>query len=190
MINLAQGSSIQTEMEKFFQDKWKLSRTDKKYLLKNKVLADANVDTHKNIQSFKLKTRGLHTKRCERVLKKLSRFEDYADWIDFIKSSTYSEKNNLLTMKADHTLLPFPMIVHIIMQRPTGPGEYPFTFPTGIFKGLKGRLYVKNLHGRCLFYSVANWQGKDTGISDLVIELFSETLAIKGGETLFRKTLF
>jgi hypothetical protein len=116
--------------------------------------------------------------------------EKYQDWISFIKSSKYSEDRKLFTVKADHTLLPYPMIVHIITERPTKPGAYKFSFPTGMFAGLTGTYTIKDINNRCLIYAESSWEGKKTAIPNLVIELFVEGLSKTGAELLIRKTQF
>ncbi len=144
--------------------------------------------TLKRYQSFTLNAAGLHKNNCVTVLRKLSMLEKYQDWISFIKSSTYNEERKLFTVKADHTLLPYPMIVHIIMDRPTKPGVYKFTFPTGMFAGLKGTYTIKEINKRCLIYAESAWQGNKTSIPNMVIELFVEGLSKSGAELLMRKT--
>ena len=178
------------EINKFFDKKWNLNKESIKEILDGKVLVDAIVDSENKKQSFILKAAALHPKKCSKALRKLSLFENYDEWISFIKSSIYDEKYRLLTLKANHTLLPYPMLVHIIVDRPTKPGIYPFTFPTGIFTGLKGQFEIQSFGKRCIFYAHSNWQGKDTGIPDFVVELFAETLSRIGGEVIIRKTKF
>ena len=114
-------------------------------------------------------------------------FESYTDWIDFVKKSTYHEKSKLFTVKAEHTLLPYPMVVHIIVERPEKIGDYDFYFPTGIFTGLKGKFEIREFDGQCWVYGHSYWEGKHTGIPNLVIEVFSETLSRIGGEILMRR---
>lgn len=176
------------EIKNFYLKHWKLSDTAIKSLKDKEILSDAEVETKGNQQNFKMRGAALHNKKCATVLRKLSRLEEYENWIDFIKSSNYKEANNLFTIKADHALLPYPMIVHIFVKRPTKQGEYPFTFPTGIFTGLTGNFIIKEINGRCGIYVQSYWEGKKTKIPDLVIELFSETLARIGGEVLMRKS--
>ena len=114
--------------------------------------------------------------------------ESYKDWIGFIKYSDYNEKSHLFTLRADHPLLPFPMIIHIIVERPTKQGRYPFTFPTGIWSGLAGYFEVVEFENRCLLYAESHWKGKKTKIPGFIVEIFSETLSKIGGEVLMRKT--
>lgn len=176
------------EISKFFRNHWKLSENAIKAIKNKEILSDAEVETKGDKQIFTMKGAALHNKKCNVVLRKLSRLEEYENWIEFIKSSQYSEKNNLFTIRADHALLPYPMIVHIFVARPTKPGEYPFTFPTGLFTGLTGNFIIKEVQGRCGIFVHSYWKGNKTRIPAMVIELFSETLARIGGEVLMRKS--
>ncbi len=185
---LSTNAYPKSKLDLFTGDRWKLSKTQKKYLKKGEVLAVSNVEDFDSKQSFELKALAMHPKKCKRALRKLSMLENYENWIDFIKKSTYSPDNKLFTIKADHPLLPFPMIVHIIVDRPTKEGKYPFTFPTGMFRGLKGFFEIKEIDKKCTFFASSNWVGPKTRIPNLVIEIFSETLSKVGGKILIRKT--
>ncbi len=188
-ISLTTQQAMANAYSKYLGSKWKLSKTQLEYIKKHKVIADATVTTNdKNIQTFTIKASGMHQKKCYKVLRKVSMLENYKNWINFINYSTYNDKSRLFTLKADHVLLPFPMVIHIIVDRPTKPGKYPFTFPTGMFKGLKGYFEIKEFNNKCLFFAESYWSGPKTGLSDFVIELFSETLAQIGGEMIIRKT--
>lgn len=185
-----QSPALASELDQFFKGKWKLNKSSLEYLRAGKILAETEVSSSGKEQSFSMKAAGWHNKKCSLVLRKLSRLEMYQDWISFVKSSEYDEKRNLFTVKADHTLLPYPMIVHIIMQRPSKPGVYKFTFPTGIFAGLVGRYTVEEKENRCLLYATSSWKGPKTNIPDLIVELFVEGLTKKAAELLIRKTQF
>lgn len=179
--------SKDTELKNFYAPHWKLTDRSIKYLNNGEILADAIVDSKSKIQEFTMHVAAVHPKSCQKVLRKLSMLEKFEDWIGFIKSSKYNDKNRLWTIKADHTLLPYPMIVHIIVDRPTKPGQYPFVFPTGMFTGLKGHFIIKKHKNKCAFYATSYWKGKHTKLPNFVIELFSETLTKIGGEIVFRK---
>ena len=172
----------------YLSKNWKLSQTQKKYLQKGVVLANSDVTTKNNQQVFKLKALAYHSVGCQRALRKLSLLEEYHNYIGFIDRSTYQEKSKLFTLRASHTLLPFPMIIHILVDRPTQVGVYPFVFPTGMFQGLRGEFEIKEFKGRCLFYAHSLYKGKKSKIPDLVVQVFSETLSKLGGELLLRKS--
>ncbi len=175
-------------LDHFLNKHWPLNKTQKKYLIQSKVLTDAEVKTSGTKQSFSLKALAYHPKRCRNVLRKLSMLNKYKDWIDFIKYSHYKEKSKLFTLTADHPLLPYPMNIYILVERPTKTGIYPFTFPVGIFRGLKGQFHILEIDKRCFLFAQSNWVGPQTKIPNFVIEIFSETLSKLGGEILIRKT--
>ena len=54
---------------------------------------------------------GVHPRNCTRAMRKLSLYENYKNYMDFIKSSQYDEISQKFSFTIDHTLLPFPMIV-------------------------------------------------------------------------------
>ena len=190
LILLCSFVAFADPIDQFYKDKWPLSHSSKKKMLEGEIVADADVNSANGQQEFKLEASAYHSRKCKRVLKKLSRFEEYADWIGFIKKSSYSEKNELITIFAEHMLLPFPMIVRVKIKRPTSPGVYPFVFPIGIFQGLSGTLHVGEVNKRCIFAVQSYWKGKKTKIPNFVVEVFSETLSIMAGKVLFRKTNF
>lgn len=169
---------------------WNLPDSSLIKLKNSEILVDASVQKKESEQIFDLKGMALHQKKCTIALRKLSMLEEFPKWISFIKSSEYDEKLKLWTVRADHALLPYPMIVHIIVERPTKEGEYTFIFPTGIFTGLKGEFIIKEYNNRCLFFASSHWQGKDTKIPNFVIELFSKTLATIAGNILMHKSQF
>jgi hypothetical protein len=170
----------------FFKDKWKLTKTSLDYLNNGEILAESSVSSADKNQSFDLKAAAVHPKNCTKVLRKLSMLENYDEWISFIKKSDYSDERSLATIKADHVLLPYPMIVHILVKRPTKPGVYPFSFPTGIFKGLSGTFTIDERQGKCMVFSKSHWSGKKQ-IPDFVVSIFAETLTKLAGKILFRK---
>jgi hypothetical protein len=129
---------------------------------------------------------GLHPKSCEYALKKLSVYEGYSKFLDFVKDSKYNEKTNEINFLLSHALLPYDMRLIFNLPRITKPGIYPFTFDIGILNGLKGNIYVINHKGRCLFFTKADWKGPHTGVPSLILELFSSALSKLGMEKLFR----
>jgi len=177
-------------LSSFFDGKWDLNKASLESLVEGEILSEAHVKSKGSKQSFTLKSAGWHNKKCSVVLRKLSMLENYKDWISFVNTSTYNKKARLFTLTADHTLLPHPMIIHIIMDRPTKQGVYPFYFPTGMFTGLKGDFTITEKDNRCLIFSKSHWKGPKTKYPDLVIELFAETLSKKGAQLLMRKTQF
>ena len=181
-------SSVKAEnLSEYTKKVWDLNKAEQEYLQKGQILTISKVETLDNKQQFNMKAMALHPKKCSRILRKLSRLENFSDWVSFIKKSTYQDNSRLFTLRAEHALLPFPMIVHIIVDRPTKQGRYKFMFPTGIFTGLKGHFEIKEFDKRCLFFAKSFWKGKPTKIPNLIIELFSGGLTKMGGDILMRK---
>lgn len=177
-----------TDFDEFIDRHWKLNSTQRQYLLDGKILSDAMVESDAINQQFFLQGMAMHTNGCSRVLRKLSVLENYKDWISFITRSEYNEESKLFTLKAEHLLLPYPMLVFIVVDRPTKPGVYPFIFPTGLFKNLAGFFEIKEVNKRCIVYTESKWSGPKTNIPNMVIEIFSEALSKKGAEILMRKS--
>jgi hypothetical protein len=177
----------QTNFLSFFNQHWKVNERMLSQMLKNEILVDAKVQSQGEQQSFTMHVAAIHKTSCVKALRKLSQFEMFSEWISFITHSTYDEKNRLWTVRADHALLPYPMLVHIIVDRPTKTGRYNFVFPTGIFTGLAGHFIIEEIHDQCSFYATSFWQGPHTKLPNFVIEIFSQTLTKIGGELIFRK---
>lgn len=165
--------------------------------VRNKILSGdiyrkSEVDTVKNEAGIKRQKldfiiSGLHPNNCSVALQKLSRYEEFYKFIDFVKLSSYNEKTKRIYLLLDADILPFRMALDFKIPRITKVGSYPFSFDKGFLDGLKGTIHVINgPNNRCLFYSDAYWQGPDTGIPDIIFELFSSTLAEKSMEVLFR----
>ena len=137
-------------------------------------------------QSLKFSIAGLHPKSCDYALKKLSLYEEYSRYLDFVKVSKYDESKQEIDFFIEHTLLPYPIELTFILPRVRTVGQYPFRFQLGILKDLKGIIYVEKYKNRCLFYTSADWYGPHTGIPSLLLEIFSQTLSKISMELLFR----
>jgi hypothetical protein len=159
-----------------------------KRLIKKGVLVDSKVETQGKKQSFEYKAFAIHPKRCSRVLPRLARFENLKEMISFIKTANYNEKHSYLTLKADHVLLPYPMIINIITKRPLKEGIYEFSFPTGLFAGLTGKYIIKEVDKKCTVFARSHWNGPNTRLPDLVIEVFSQSLTTLAFDKILRKT--
>lgn len=188
LLFLFYATTTNASLTDFIDRHWKLNSTQKTHLKEGKILSEATVESDEINQHFFLQGMAMHKKGCVKVLRKLSVLENYKDWISFITRSDYNEKSKLLTLRAEHILLPYPMIVFIIVERPTKPGVYPFVFPTGLFKNLAGFFEIKEINNRCVVYVESKWSGPKTNIPNLVIEVFSEALSKKGAEILMRKS--
>lgn len=138
------------------------------------------------IQELRFSIAGFHQKSCDYALKKLSLYENYSQFLDFVKQSQYDEQKMEINFLLSHALLPYDMRLIFKLPRITKEGTYPFVFDQGILKDLKGTIYVEKINDRCLFYSKADWSGTHTGFPNMVFEFFSQTLAKMTMERLFR----
>src|SRR5690606_26116288 len=129
---------------------------------------------------------GIHPRNCVRVMRKLSLYENYHSYIDFIKTSTYSEKDQKFTFTVDHVLLPFPMIVSFKIPRITKAGDYKFVFESGFLKDLVGTIIIRDVGKYCLMGLKSDWSGPKTKIPDLVFATFIQTAGKLGLERLMR----
>jgi hypothetical protein len=160
----------------------------KENILKGQIFCESKVKSFSlsKEQSLTFSVAGLHSKNCNYAFKTLSRYEDYSKFVSFIKSSRYDELTQTLDFQLSHFLLPFDMQLIFNLPRISGPGTYPFSFDVGIFKNLKGTIFVGQDANKCLFYTTAQWQGEDTGVNNTILEVFSEVLSRRSMEILFR----
>jgi hypothetical protein len=184
------SKDYQSKLVLFYQEKWPQTVFTIQDIIQGKIIVSTIVKSSEVNQSLTMQATALHQVSCTKALRKLSLFENYQEWISFISESKYDDTNKRITFKADHLLMPFPMIVHVDIQRPTSSGIYPFLFPTGMYKGLKGQLHVVEIHNRCLFYSTSFWEGPKSKVPDFALELFTKTLTKLAGETLLRISRF
>jgi len=174
-------------LKSYLKSNWDINKTQKIYLEKGEILVESDVTTTAKIQHFKFRAYALSNKTCRKALRKLSMLENFKNLIGFITRSTYQEESKLFTLRADHALLPSAMLINIIVDRPTKTGKYQFTFPTGMFTGLKGYFEITSVNKKCLFYAKSAWSGKKSKHPDFLIELFSEGLSKIAGGILMRK---
>ena len=137
-------------------------------------------------QDLRFSIAGFHQKSCDYVLKKLSLYENYSDFLNFVKRSQYDEEKQEINFVLSHLLLPYDMSLIFKLPRITKEGVYPFSFDQGFLKDLKGNIHVQKINNRCLFYSEASWSGPHTKIPNTIFEFFSQTLAKMSMERLFR----
>lgn len=154
------------------------------------VLAYSTVKTDKSMgppaQSLDYKIYGLHPKNCDFSLKKISRYESYSQFIDFVKKSDYDEKSQTIFFEFSSLLLPYDMLLSFKLPRIEKPGLYQFSFDKGFLRGLIGSVHVEEKFGRCLFSGTAKWNGPDSQIPDSIFELFSKNLGKAAMERIFR----
>lgn len=154
----------------------------------SKVKSSSNSDKkEKNeTQELHFTIAGLHPKSCSYALKKLSVYEGYSKFLDFVKESKYDEKNQEINFLLSHALLPYDMRLIFKLPRIDKEGKYSFVFEHGILKDLKGDIYAINHNNRCLFFTRADWSGPHTGFPNVIFEFFSQTLSKLSMERLFR----
>ena len=171
-------------------EKLPYNKTIKENILSGEVFSESRVENTKDglssNQSLQFSIAGLHPKSCDYALKKLSLYEEYSTYLDFVKVSNYNESKQEIDFFIEHSLLPYRMELTFLLPRVRTVGSYPFTFQVGILKDLKGIIYVGKHKDRCLFYTTAKWKGPHTGIPGFILEIFSQTLSKISMELLFR----
>lgn len=162
----------------------------RKKLRDGHILAYSEVKTQDGIgpksQSLDYKIYGLHKKKCKFVLKKISRYEKYSEFIDFVHKSSYQEETQMVFFDFSSMLLPYDMLLSFKLPRIESPGEYSFTFTKGFLRGLIGTIDVRQEAHGCLFIGTAKWLGPDSNIPDSVFEFFSKNLGKAAMERIFR----
>lgn len=160
-------------------------------LLKGVVISTSSVSTPKpNTQQMMLFTSGVHPRNCTRAMRKLSLYENYHEYIDFIKKSEYNDQTEKVSFLLDHTLMPFPMTLSFKIPRIKKAGHFPFTFEDGFLKDLKGTIIVHEVGKYCLLGLKTDWKGPETRIPNLIFETFVQTVGKMGLEHLIRVSLF
>lgn len=147
---------------------------------------DRNLKNKIKGQSLDFTLAGLHKKKCSFALRKLALYENYAKYLDYIKTSMYDEGKKQLTFLVSHKLMPFDMTLTFKLPRINKPGVYNFIFEKSFLKGLKGQIHVSNYKNRCFIYSTAKWEGPRSPIPSLIFEFFTEALGKLALENLFR----
>ncbi len=186
-IGLKESAPLSEEINKFF----KISSGQLEEILKGEVISESSVTSPKDkMQSLTLFVAGMHPRKCERAMRKLSLYENYHQYMDFIKKSLYDDSTQKFSFLVEHTLLPFSMIVKFKIPRIKKEGHYPFIFEDGFLKDLKGTVIVKDFKNLCLLGLKADWTGPETVIPNLVFETFLETVGELGLEHLIRVSIF
>jgi hypothetical protein len=171
-------------------EKLPYNKSIKENILHGDVFSESRVKTIGEkpfqAQSLNFSIAGIHPKSCEYALKKLSLYEEFSHYLDFVKISKYDDKKQEIDFLIEHSLFPYPFELTFILPRVRSVGTYPFRFEVGILKDLRGMIYVQNYKDRCLFYTTANWYGPHTGFPSFLLEVFSQTLSKISMELLFR----
>lgn len=143
------------------------------------------------LQELKFSIAGLHTKSCKPVLRKLSIYENYPTYLDFVKEAGYNEKTKRVQFLLSSNILPVKMMLDFVLPRIDTVGVYPIYFDKGFLKGLSGLITIREVQNRCFFFTKVYWKGRHSKFPDFVFEFFSATLSKLAMENLFRisKTL-
>lgn len=174
------------EVKNFLTQNWKGPSKFTDDLFKGEVISQGEARSERDQQTLMTQVIGIHPRTCQKGLRKISLYEQYSKHMSFIKESSYDDSLQRVNFLIDHTLLPFPMQLRFKIPRITGPGEYDFLFPDGIFKGLVGKIRVQSLGARCLYFMEVNWKGQTTKIPDVAVGAFAQTLSKLGLEHLIR----
>jgi hypothetical protein len=188
-INLSPSfdKPVSSELKPFYSP----SKGQIEDLLKGDVISVGKVDSPtEKVQQMMLFVSGIHPRNCTRAMRKLSLYENYHQYMDFIKESSYHEKKQEFSFTIDHTLLPFPMLVKFKIPRIKKEGHYTFRFEDGFLKDLKGVVIVKEVGKFCLLGLKTDWKGPKTKIPDLIFSTFIQTVGKLGLEHLIRVSLF
>ena len=178
---------ISKELDGFY----KISPGHMDDLLKGNVVSVGQVESPtENEQELMEFVAGVHPRNCTRTMRKLSLYENYSQYIDFIKESKYDENNQKIHFTIDHMLLPFPMVLTFKIPRITKESQTTFTFDHGFLKGLKGVIIVKEIGKFCLLGMKTDWRGPESKIPNTIFGTFVQTAGKLGLEHLIRVSLF
>lgn len=192
--SLAQGqsafnsSSLSPDLKARLKQEQNLNETQIDELWKGEILSRVKVKTKQNTQNLDLWVSGLHPQNCRKALRKISHYEGYDQFLNFVKSSEYDDKDQRWKIKLDHFLMPFPMYLDFKMPRVKKVGSYPFTFERGFLSGLLGEVIAQEIGGRCQLTLTSKWSGPQTKIPDIVFSGFVQTLAELGLSHLIRSS--
>lgn len=112
-------------------DKLDLSdRIKEKLKNDNDVFCESEVESFDDDkkQSLQFFIAGLHPKSCRVALTKLSQYERFSEFLDFVERSQYNEEKKRIRLNMGHTLMPFNMILDFSIPRITGNWPIPFSF--------------------------------------------------------------
>lgn len=183
-------NNFKTFADEISFEKLPYNKTIKENILNGEVFSESQVKTVGEkpfqAQSLNFSIAGLHPKSCEYALKKLSLYEEFSHYLDFVKVSHYDEKKEEIDFFIEHSLMPYPFELTFNLPRVRKIGTYPFRFRVGVLKDLTGMIYVSKYKDRCLFYTTAKWYGPHSGLPSFLLEIFSQTVSKISMELLFR----
>ncbi len=172
--------------------RWKISSALVSDLLKGAIhtRVDAQTNEEKKQQKLSFAIAGLHPANCQKALRKLSLYEQFEDFLPLVKKSLYDEQKKRMQLHLAAPILPFKMVLIIDVDRISKVGNYPYSFPTGFFPGLKGTVRIIEVNNRCFFSTDADWSGKESKLSSWIIETAAPFLSKTSMEKLFRISRF
>jgi hypothetical protein len=167
-----------------------LDKNLKEKILQGDLLAvskvtDSEVE-HKKFQHLDFYVTGLHQKSCSFALVKLSQYENYKNYLNFVSQSRYDESLGRIHLLLETKILPTKMILNFKIPRINKEGSYSYEFDQGFLKGLRGTINVSAHGDRCFFYTDAFYYGPHTGYPNFLFEFFSQTLSKLSIQSLFR----
>jgi hypothetical protein len=167
-------------------EQWKRPKKIKQQVMSGRNYSYSEVESEGKKQSLDFEVTGLHPKECRTALRKLSRYENFSQYISFVTVSRYNPVGKQVFFLLEAAILPIKMGLSLKLPRINKVGRYPYIFDRGFLKGLTGNINVSEYRKRCFFHVTAKWEGPHSGFPDMVFELFSSTLADIGMSKLFR----
>jgi hypothetical protein len=157
-----------------------------------RVVCDSTVTTpEEGIQEMKFIVAGLHKRKCDQAIPKMTHFENWHEYAGPIEISKYDPNSKAFYIRVDGTMLPTALTIDMTVPRMEGEGTVPFVFPPekgGLFPGLQGKVHAFQAHNRCLFILTANWKGKETPYPNFMVEMFTQAVNEYSLRQLLRAT--
>jgi hypothetical protein len=165
-----------------------LKKKHEKILLKGDLISSVNMNSLPGKkQDFKFSVLGLHPHSCQRALRKISQYQEYKNYIDFVKESQYDENLKMIFLEIKSPIIPKTFYLHFEIPRIQEPGSYAFSFKKGFLKDLNGKIEViQTVSNRCFLKMNGTWIGPSTPFPNLIFELFSQTILKMGLKRLIR----
>jgi len=181
------ADSARNEIQNILKDKTLTKNQIQKIRIGKTITAAELVSITKLRQSLDFKVYAIHPLSCRRGFRKISQYEEYSNYINFIKESTYDEKTNVVYLKMKPPIIRKFFYLEFKIPRIQEAGDYAFTFTKGFLLGLKGRILVSQLKNKkCLLSISANWQGKKLKYPKKIFEFFTESILENGIKKLIR----
>ena len=155
-------------------------------IVQGQIYVSSQVQSWEQKQTMTFSIAGKHSRTCQFALRKLSRYQDYSQFLDVVQASSYNEQNQEAFFALSSHLLPFNMSLTFKIAPMKAPGVYPFKFEKGFLSGLVGNIHVIASENHCYFYAMADWLGPSSGISDQILAFFTKALGQLVMENLFR----